>query len=560
MTEDRRRLILSCVHWDQFIFLIAEDDPMRCPRMDHYGFAVGSLDELRGIQERAEAFRKSDDRMELIDLHVDDQEVVKIHSLYVRYLLPMTIEFQYWEFPEPAGQLGRLSRSAAHPARRYRAGMTTSDVPGKHGPSGSAPCTSRAPRCSCPTPGTSGRPPCSPRSGSRRIATTSGGFAATRGRLDGAMTKDEVLAHAGELAEAVDVPVSADLENCFAARPRRRGRHDHGRHRASGWPAARWRTSPATGTTPIYELAHAAERVRAAAEAAHGGPVPFVLTARAENYLHGRPDLADTIARLQAYQEAGADVLFAPRVVDPAELRQLLAAVDLPVSVLVAPGRARRSASWPSSGSAGSRWAAPIAVAAYGAAINAVTELRDEGTYGYWDLAARGPARDRRRLQSLTRDRHLDLDRPVARAARPRRWPSGCGGPPRRRRRPGPCSPRPRRPAAVEVGRRGHEAGHREHPLDPVERAQRLLQDGQGVQRAHGGGLAALLHRHGVAQAPEAGQFPGDAGQLPRGARHAVVHHDRIERVVRRVRPVQREAQLGQPGADVAFAHRPYRM
>jgi hypothetical protein len=102
MTEDRRRLILSCVHWDQFIFLIAEDDPMHCPRMDHYGFAVKSLEDLRGIQERAEAFRKRDDRMELIDLHVDDQEMVKIHSLYVRYILPMTCEVQYWEFPESA--------------------------------------------------------------------------------------------------------------------------------------------------------------------------------------------------------------------------------------------------------------------------------------------------------------------------------------------------------------------------------------------------------------------------------------------------------------------------
>jgi hypothetical protein len=102
MTEDRRRLILSCVHWDQFIFLIAEDDPMRCPRMDHYGFAVNSLEDLRGIQERAEAFRKKDDRMELIDLHVDDQGMVKIHSLYVRHILPMTCEFQYWEFPQPS--------------------------------------------------------------------------------------------------------------------------------------------------------------------------------------------------------------------------------------------------------------------------------------------------------------------------------------------------------------------------------------------------------------------------------------------------------------------------
>jgi hypothetical protein len=106
MTEDRHRLILSCVHWDQFIFLINEDDPMRCPRMDHYGFAVYSLDDLKGIQERAEAFRKTDDRMELIDLHVDDQKVVKIHSLYVRYILPMTVEVQYWAFPEPAAAAG----------------------------------------------------------------------------------------------------------------------------------------------------------------------------------------------------------------------------------------------------------------------------------------------------------------------------------------------------------------------------------------------------------------------------------------------------------------------
>lgn len=98
MTIDRKRLIFSCVHWDQFIFLIAGDDPMQCPRMDHFGLAVGSLDELVGIQERAEAFRRSDDRLDLIDLHMDDQKMVKIHSLYVGYILPMMCEFQYWEF------------------------------------------------------------------------------------------------------------------------------------------------------------------------------------------------------------------------------------------------------------------------------------------------------------------------------------------------------------------------------------------------------------------------------------------------------------------------------
>ncbi len=161
MTEDRRRLIMSCVHWDQFIFLIAEDDPMKCPRMDHYGFAVGSLDELRGVQRSGGGFRKSDDRMELIDLHVDDQGMVKIHSVYVRYLLPMTIEFQYWEFPEPRPPF--RTESTALPVRcRYD---LSTDAPT---PSGSVPCTPPARRSSCPTPGTSGPRHCSPRSASRR--------------------------------------------------------------------------------------------------------------------------------------------------------------------------------------------------------------------------------------------------------------------------------------------------------------------------------------------------------------------------------------------------------
>jgi 2-methylisocitrate lyase-like PEP mutase family enzyme len=222
--------------------------------------------------------------------------------------------------------------------------------------------------------------------GFEAIATTSGGFAATRGRADGGVTREEVLEHSAELSSAVEVPVSADLENCFADDP--------------DGVAATIRAALSTGlaggsiedytrdpANPIYELARATERVQAAAEAAHTGSVPFVLTARAENYLHGRPDLDDTIARLQAYQEAGADVLFAPRVVEPGDLRRLLSEVDLPVSLLVVPGApavgelAELGVSRISVGGA-------IAVAAYGAAINAVVELRDQGTTGYWDLAA----------------------------------------------------------------------------------------------------------------------------------------------------------------------------
>jgi hypothetical protein len=97
-TVDRHRLILSCVHWDQFIFLIADEDPMRCPRMDHFGFALGSLAELEGVRDRTVDFRDRDDRVDLVDLAVDDQGVIKIHSIYVKYLLPMMCEFQWWEF------------------------------------------------------------------------------------------------------------------------------------------------------------------------------------------------------------------------------------------------------------------------------------------------------------------------------------------------------------------------------------------------------------------------------------------------------------------------------
>jgi 2-methylisocitrate lyase-like PEP mutase family enzyme len=221
--------------------------------------------------------------------------------------------------------------------------------------------------------------------GFKALATTSGGFAATEGKLDGAMSRHEVLAHAEQLADAVEVPLSADLEDCFAQDPEGVAAtitEAIGTGLAGGSVEDFTRDPDA----PIYELAHAADRVRAAAEAAHRGPTTLVLTARAENYIKGRPDLGDTIARLQAYQEAGADVLFAPGVVDPADLRTLLSSVDLPVSVLATSGApavgklAELGVSRISVGGA-------IAFAAYGAAVNAATELRDKGTYGYRDLA-----------------------------------------------------------------------------------------------------------------------------------------------------------------------------
>jgi hypothetical protein len=98
MTIDGKRLILSCVHWDQFIFLIADDDPLRCPRMDHFGFALGSRAELVAARDRAAAFKERDDRVDLVDLNVDEQGPIKIHSIYIGYLLPMLCELQWWEF------------------------------------------------------------------------------------------------------------------------------------------------------------------------------------------------------------------------------------------------------------------------------------------------------------------------------------------------------------------------------------------------------------------------------------------------------------------------------
>ena len=220
------------------------------------------------------------------------------------------------------------------------------------------------------------------------IATTSGGFAATRARLDGAMTKEEVLTHSGELAGAVDIPVSGDLENCFADDPEGVAATITA---AIDVGLAGGSVEDFTGdrNAPMYELAEAAERVRAAAEAAHGGPVPFVLTARAENYLHGHKDLADTIARLQAFQAAGADVLYAPGLTSLADIRQVVGAVDRPVNVLAMPGvppvaeLAEAGVSRVSVGGA-------LAFAALSSIADAAIELRDQGTYGYLAGSAAG--------------------------------------------------------------------------------------------------------------------------------------------------------------------------
>ena len=223
--------------------------------------------------------------------------------------------------------------------------------------------------------------------GFEAIATTSSGFAATLGRLDGSVTRDETLAHAAQLAGAVDIPVAADTENGFADDP--------------DDVAETVRLACTTGLagcsvedfnrdgTSSYDIGLATARVSAAADAAHRGHPQLVLTARADNYVHGRPDFADTIARLQAFQEAGADVLFAPGLLALADIRSLVSSVDRPVNVLAlagcptveelnAVGVARVS-----SGGA-------FAFAALAGVVKAALELREQGTYRYWEQVAAG--------------------------------------------------------------------------------------------------------------------------------------------------------------------------
>lgn len=222
--------------------------------------------------------------------------------------------------------------------------------------------------------------------GFEAIATTSSGFAATLGRLDGTVTRDEALAHCRTMAAAVDVPVAADTENGFADDPEgvaetvtlltQTGLAGCSIEDWSGGPDGR-----------IYDGGLARERIVAAAEAAHRGPTHLVLTARAENLLHGRDDLDDTIARLRSYRDAGADVLFAPGLGTADAIRAVVESVGAPVNVLVRPG-------CPPIGELAEIGVARISVggsfayAALAGLIDAATELRDAGTYGYWSRVA----------------------------------------------------------------------------------------------------------------------------------------------------------------------------
>ncbi len=220
------------------------------------------------------------------------------------------------------------------------------------------------------------------------IATTSSGFAATLGRHDGAVTRAEALDHAADLVGATPLPVSADLENCFADDPAGVAA-TVAEAVEIGLAGCSIEDYAGVADDRIYDLGHATERVAAAADAAHAGPVHLVLTARAENHIHGVDDLDDTIARLQAYQQAGADVLFAPGVTRADDIRRLVSSVDLPVNVLAMKG-GPTVAELADLGVARVSVGGAFAFAALAAVADAGRELLDHGTYDYLERTAIG--------------------------------------------------------------------------------------------------------------------------------------------------------------------------
>lgn len=221
--------------------------------------------------------------------------------------------------------------------------------------------------------------------GFKALATTSSGFAASLGRLDGTVTREEALSHAVALGEATGLPINADLENCFADAPE--GVAETVRRAAEAGIAAcsveDWSGSE------IYDASLATERVGAAAQAAGSGSGRVVLTARAENLIHGRDDLDDTISRLVAYQGAGADVLFAPGLRSMDQIRAVLEAVDRPVNVLLWPG-APPVAELGEAGVSRLSIGGALAFAAYGTLVESAKTLLEEGTYAWFKRARIG--------------------------------------------------------------------------------------------------------------------------------------------------------------------------
>jgi len=224
--------------------------------------------------------------------------------------------------------------------------------------------------------------------GFKALATTSAGFDFSSGRPEGTSSLDDVLTHCQEIVEATSLPVSADMESCYAQTPE--GVAETIRCAAKTGLAGcsiedvNINTIEPYADSPIYELSIAVERVAAAVEAVRGLDRPFMLTARAENYLHDRPDLADTIKRLQAFQEVGADVLYAPGLKTADDIRSLVTSVDRPLNVIAGlPGMTLTVADLADLGVKRISLGSNLFRTAFGAALSGAREIIEHGTFGY---------------------------------------------------------------------------------------------------------------------------------------------------------------------------------
>jgi 2-methylisocitrate lyase-like PEP mutase family enzyme len=224
--------------------------------------------------------------------------------------------------------------------------------------------------------------------GFEALATTSVGLANSLGRLDGQVMPNEALKHCRDLCATTELPVSADLENCFADAPEQAAETLLLAAQAGlvGGSIEDYSGNP---SNPIYDFELAVERVHAAAEAAHALEFPFVLTARAENLLRGRPDLDDTIRRLQAFEAAGADVLYAPGLTTLDEVRLVTSALSKPVNVLAPMLKSATVAQLADAGAKRISVGGALARAALTSLLRAGTEMRDQGSFGWAsDLAS----------------------------------------------------------------------------------------------------------------------------------------------------------------------------
>jgi 2-methylisocitrate lyase-like PEP mutase family enzyme len=219
--------------------------------------------------------------------------------------------------------------------------------------------------------------------GFKALATTSAGLAFSLGRPDGSVTRDEALAHCRAMVEATELPVSADLEKGFGDSPESAAETIR---EAAGTGLAGCSIEDFTGeeADPIYEFNLAVERIAAAAEAVRDLPRDFILTARCENLIRGRPDLDDTIKRLQAYEKAGADVLYAPGLRDLDAIRSVCRSVRKPVNALMGLSGATFSVS-ELAGAGVKRISVGGALArlAYGALVKAAREMSETGTFTF---------------------------------------------------------------------------------------------------------------------------------------------------------------------------------